>query len=297
MRELIAVVGRLLGGGGTRVLTPLGAGTDHLAYDVDGEFVLRVRRDRQAADGPAGDGPAVNGPAAIRREIRVLDAVARVSPIPVPEVVAAAPDDGLLVVRRLAGTSLLDQPCPTPGRLVGQLADFLHAVHSLDAGLGEPDEQPLAAYLAEAVAALPRITPVLSADQHRLVVDFLSRTPPPEPPATVFCHADLGAEHLLAGADRTRLTGVLDWSDAARTDPARDLGRLYRDLGPSPAARTGARLTGTGAGDLVARAAFHARCALIEDLDFGLTEGDHRYVAAALARLHRTFTGAPPEHG
>ncbi|MFP5068205.1 phosphotransferase [Pseudonocardia nantongensis] len=31
-------------------------------------------------------------------------------------------------------------------------------------------------------------------------------------------HADLGAEHLLADGDR--ITGVLDWSDTAVTDPA-----------------------------------------------------------------------------
>jgi aminoglycoside phosphotransferase (APT) family kinase protein len=44
-------------------------------------------------------------------------------------------------------------------------------------------------------------------------------------PQRVVAHADLGAEHILE-LDGT-LTGIIDWSDAAITDPALDLARLY----------------------------------------------------------------------
>jgi hypothetical protein len=99
---------------------------------------------------------------------------------------------------------------------------------------------------------------------------------------------DLGAEHLLAEPDGIRLTGVLDWSDAALADPAHDLGRLYRDLGPEVAGQVAVRL-GRRDDDLLERAAFHARCALLEDLAFSVTGGDRRYADAALARLAGTF--------
>ncbi|MDG4790977.1 aminoglycoside phosphotransferase family protein [Micromonospora sp. WMMD1102] len=280
-------------------LVPLGEGTDHVAYEVDGAYVVRQLKPVDGADVAA----------AIEREVALLDVVARVSPIPVPEVVAAAPEAGLMVQRKLPGVSLLDRPPTEPAVLVDQLAEFLTAVHGIPieqvAGLVEEDRYPLAGYLAETDAALPEVAELLGADERRAVDRFLATAPPAEPDVLVFCHNDLGAEHLLAepdrtrltgvpdrtrltGAlDRTRLTGVLDWSDAAVADPAHDLGRIYRDLGPEVAARVAARLD-PSTGDLLARAAFHARCALIEDLAFGVA-ADRRYVDAALAHLTRTF--------
>ena len=57
----------------------------------------------------------------------------------------------------------------------------------------------------------------------------LHADPPPTSTERVLAHADLGAEHLLAADGR--LTGVIDWSDAAVTDPALDFARPYRDFG------------------------------------------------------------------
>ncbi|WP_434739867.1 phosphotransferase family protein [Micromonospora sp. SH-82] len=277
--EDLAALRRLVGRPDLPVPVPLGAGTDHVAYAVDGDLVLR----RPRLDGPG-------GAAAVEREIRVLDAVGRVSPVPVPTVVAAAPEAGLLLLRRLPGTSLLESPCPDPWRLVDQLTAFLDAVYALPTDLAPVDADPLGDHLAEAAATMPVIAPVLSPAQHRLVADFLAGTPPPEPPAGRFCHADLGAEHLLADGTGTRLTGVIDWSDAATTDPARDLGRLYRDLGPGPTGAVVDGLTGPTDAHLPHRVVFHARCALVEDLAFGLADGPRRYADAALAALTRTFS-------
>jgi aminoglycoside phosphotransferase (APT) family kinase protein len=74
----------------------------------------------------------------------------------------------------------------------------------------------------------------------------------------VFCHNDLGIEHVLVAPDSGAITGVIDWSDAALTDPARDFGLVHRDLGPAALA---AALTNYPAGDTAAlreRAAFYA---------------------------------------
>src|SRR5438876_1167930 len=62
---------------------------------------------------------------------------------------------------------------------------------------------------------------------------FLAAPPPPGPGALVFSHNDLGIEHVLADPRTWAVTGVLDWGDAAITDPAYDIGLLYRDLGPA----------------------------------------------------------------
>lgn len=278
------MVRALLGAEHAARTSPLGAGTDHEVYDIGGAFVLRI---------PKGGGGSAGGH---DREARLLDLVRSVSPVPVPEVVAHDRASGALVLRRLPGTSLLDEPPPQPEALVDQLAGFLASLHGLPRSRVEavavPDPYPLPASLAEVAAALPGIAALLDVEQRRLVEAFLAAPPPPEPSATLLCHNDLGAEHLLAAPDRATLTGVIDWSDAALADPARDLGRLYRDLGPAAAAGILQRLAPPAAEALWRRAAFHARCALIEDLAYGLESGDPRYLEAARANLARTFRPA-----
>lgn len=46
-----------------------------------------------------------------------------------------------------------------------------------------------------------------------------------------FTHGDLAIEHVLVAPASGAVTGIIHWSDAARTDPAVDFGRIERDLG------------------------------------------------------------------
>src|SRR5690606_16160164 len=80
---------------------------------------------------------------------------------------------------------------------------------------------------------------------------------------------------------------VIDWSDAALADPAVDLARLHRDLGP--AAREALRRSDDGliGGEDLDRGAFYARCALLQDLAYGARSGDERCRRAPLANLPR----------
>lgn len=278
--RVAATVERLLGPG--RDLTPLGRGTDHAAYAVDTDLVARVA---------LGGGPDP----AIAREAALLGLLSEVSPLPVPEVIGAAPEAGVIVVRRLPGTSLLDEPGRDAEAVVDQLAPFLDALHTVPASAAtevvDVGDAPLEEHLAEAQELLPSLADVLGS-RHRTVAAGLADDPPPGPPAVLLGHGDLGAEHLLAAADRITLTGVIDWSDAALIDPAHDVGRILRDLGPAAAQRLVVALP-TADPDLLARAVLHARCALVEDLAFGLETGDRRYTDAALTAVDRTFS-APP---
>ena len=90
---------------------------------------------------------------------------------------------------------------------------------------------------------------------------------PPPADRYVVAHADLGAENILE-CDGT-LTGVVDWSDAAITDPALDLARLYRDFGPA------------FLDDAIPRIEYFARCAALEDLHYGRSTGRRDYLQAA----------------
>lgn len=49
----------------------------------------------------------------------------------------------------------------------------------------------------------------------RLVEDFLGRTPPADPDALVFCHNDLGSEHILVDVEANTVTGVIESITAA----------------------------------------------------------------------------------
>jgi aminoglycoside phosphotransferase (APT) family kinase protein len=122
-----------------------------------------------------------------------------------------------------------------------------------------------------------------------MVEDFLGQPPPAEAATATFCHNDLGIEHLLVDPVTGDLAGVIDWSDAAITDPARDLALLYRDLGPTVHGRVvaGYDLPWTEAD--TDRAVFLARCALLEDIAYGMRTGARAYRVAGLANLSRTF--------
>lgn len=146
------VIDAVLGGGQVRTIALLGEGSDHVAYEVNGTFIARLSTH---------PGDAV---AAIEREVQVLGLVRPVSPIPVPEVAPTTPTQGVLVLRKLPGTSLLDEPCKNPDVLVDQLAALLSSLHDVPAARldgVERDVYPLGSYLSDAADDLARIAVVL----------------------------------------------------------------------------------------------------------------------------------------
>jgi aminoglycoside phosphotransferase (APT) family kinase protein len=259
--DLPAAVRRALGQ--VESVVPLGAGLDNVAYEVNGELIVRVARD----------------PRLVEREARLLAFLGPVSPLPVPRPLFAG--EGCLVYRKLPGTPLLDLPRVSPSSIVGVLGSFLAALHALPvadmAELVDIDVQPLPEWLADALSLYPRVAATVPVMYRRLVESFLDTAPPPSDFAPVFSHNDLGIEHVLVDPHGT-VTGIIDWSDAAIVDPAYDFGLLYRDLGPFPLDPA-----------LAARAVFYARCGVLEDLAYGLDTGRRPYVDKSLAALEWLF--------
>ncbi|WP_101788841.1 phosphotransferase family protein [Nonomuraea indica] len=295
--DVRALLARHLPGREVRSVAAIGQGLDNVAYEVDGELIVRCAKEPD--------------PAATEAEVAVLAAVAPISPLPVPEVVFSDPAAGVIAYRRLPGRPLHRHPVADPRRLAEPLGAFLTALHAVPpAPLGELvplDRYPLADLREEAAREYESVAAHVPPEHRRLVEDFLAAGPPADPfaeprgegpeeaPAVTagarLCHNDLGAEHLLADPGTGRLTGVVDWTDAALTDPARDFARLYRDLGPEVYELTLARYAGRLDDAVTDRVRFLARCALIEDLAHGLGPGPRPYADAALAHLVRTFTG------
>ncbi|MFD3524467.1 phosphotransferase [Streptomyces sp. NPDC058653] len=146
-------------------------------------------------------------------------------------------------------------------------------------------------WLDEARETYAAVVPAVPRAYREPVLAFLDAPPPAGGPPPVFSHNDLGIEHVLVDPDTWRVTGVIDWSDAAIVDPAHDFGLVLRDLGPDALRRA---LRGYAADAHVAeaiaeRAAFYARCGVLEDLAYGVETGRRSYLDKSLAGLRWLF--------
>jgi aminoglycoside phosphotransferase (APT) family kinase protein len=239
-------------------LAELGRGLDNTAFRA-GDLVLRVA-----------------GGADVLREARLLEVVAARVPIPVPRIRFADRTAGVLAYPLLPGRPLLGRD--PPAGLARRLGAFLRELHAIDpaavAGLAPVEDTHPGDWLQD-----------LDGPAHLLRT---LRAEAPEPgPRSVLAHADLGAEHILEHAGM--ITGVIDWTDAAVTDPALDFARPLRDFGPDFLADLLAAYGGPpGPDSLSARILFFARCAALEDLAYGREE----YTRAAERSLAWLFPAA-----
>jgi aminoglycoside phosphotransferase (APT) family kinase protein len=283
--EIRDLLSRRLPGYEVGSVAKLGEGLDNAAYEVNGELIVRVSRE------PAPDRRS----ASTRREADLLAAVHEFSPLPVPEPIFADAEAGVLAYFKLPGIPLMEHPVADPAKLAPALGGFVGRLHRTPVGKVEAlvgrDFDPPAAWREDAERDYGEIEGHLSAAARRLVSDFLGRTPPAAPRAAAFCHNDLGAEHVLVDVGASAVTGIIDWTDAAIADPARDLALIYRDLGAEVFELTLAHYDG-GRFDEAdrERAVFYARCKLLEDVAYGLSSpGAFRYAETGLAHLARTF--------
>jgi aminoglycoside phosphotransferase (APT) family kinase protein len=282
--EMYALLPRHLPGYEVRSLTRRGEGADNVAYEVNGELIVRVRKDADAD----------RRRESTRREADLLAAVARWSTLPVPEPVFADTSAGVLAYFKLPGLPLMRHPVADPARLAAPLGEFVSRLHRAPVKeaeeLVEWDTYPLTAWREDAERNYRDIAEHLPAAARRLVEDFLGRTLPAAPRTAAFCHNDLGAEHVLVDVGANAPTGVIDWADAAIADPVHDFARLYRDLGPDFCDLMVAHYEGRWGETDRDRAAFYARCSLLEDIAFGVETGAAVYAENALAHLDRIFT-------
>lgn len=233
-------------------LRELGHGMDNTAF-LAGDLVLRV-----AVDGHD-----------VRREARLLEAVAPYVSLTVPSVRVVDEDAGVLGYPLLPGRSLLGRTAPAS--MAGPLGRFLRELHGIDTaivgGLAEQDDADPGDWLEDL-------------DGPGDLLRLLHGSVPAPARRRVLVHADLGAEHILESGGA--ITGVIDWSDAAIADPALDFARLHRDFGPDFLDRAVDAYGGLPDGDAVReRITFFARCAAVEDHAYGREHGLSEYTEAA----------------
>lgn len=267
----------------------LGEGLNNVAYEINGELIVRFSKESEPARRAAG----------VDHEAHLLAFVTGISPLPVPKPRFTVPEQGCLAYFKLPGVPLLDLPrtqqsahSPSIAATLGGLLAALHAV-PIDrvADLVGRDDLPLAAWRREAAETFERVAGAVPDAHRRSVEAFLGLPPPNGGYALAFSHNDLGIEHVLVDPIAWTITGIIDWSDAAIVDPARDFGLLYRDLGPAAldAAIRSYRTDLNDVATLRERAVFYARCSVLEDWAYGIDTDHYRYADKSLAAMEWLF--------
>jgi aminoglycoside phosphotransferase (APT) family kinase protein len=289
--EVGAVVRSKLPGYRIDTIVKLGAGLENVAYEVNGDLIVRF----SVAPDPEGRA------AAVQREADVLEAVVTVSPLAVPKPVFVAAELGCLAYHKVPGIPLLDLPYFDRAGLAAsvgtELGRFLSVLNALPVDrmreLVGVDDQPFVGWRTDAADLYRAVAKAIPAACHSAIGAFFRGPPPTEDHSLVFSHNDLGIEHVLVDPNTGAVSGIIDWSDVAIVDPAFDIGLIYRDLGPEALAAAIASYRAGGNGEdanLVERAAFYARCSVFEDLAYGLRFGWLAYTEKSLEALTWLFS-------
>ena len=201
-----------------------GEGWDNTAWLVDGRLLFRFPRREIALDG-------------VRRELAVLPKLAPLLPLPIPQPVYVGEPSDLFPWPffggpTLPGVELAEARLDDRARagLASPLAAFLRALHTAELDvelpldpLGRADMDFRVRRARERLAELGTASP--AAEE---VFEAALELPPPDRLALV--HGDLHLRHAFVA--NGRLSGVIDWGDVCRADPAIDLVLVWCALPP-----------------------------------------------------------------
>lgn len=280
VRELLAQLGLE-----DAPLRKLAEGWDNSVWVVEERYAFRFPRRAVAIPG-------------IEREIAVLPKLAPLVPLPVPRpaLVGEPTDDypwpffgAELIPGVEAGVAELDDEARLEIAL--ELAGFLRSLHAVE--LDEPlpldpnerADMPKRAGLArEELGELERLGLWRAPPELPSFLAEAERLPPPKQPAVA--HGDLHFRHLLV--EGRRASGVIDWGDVCRADPAIDL-PLYWSFVP----REGRKAFLDEYGPVTETQLRRARvlsiqlCAVLAH--YGHSEGQPAILRAGLDGLERTL--------
>jgi aminoglycoside 2''-phosphotransferase len=290
----------------------LAEGWSSTVWEVNGSHVFRFPK-RPAID------------SGLRKEIRLLPALGPALPLPIPQfdfVWQGGPEyEGVFVgYPKLPGVELLPQEWRAqtvwPPRQLGEFLTSLHrfplsraialGVAGGDGASWREEYQTLYETVQRRVG--PLLDEPTRGNLSRVWREFV------DDPANfqfqpALIHRDLCAEHILvekrarcspagcAGCssdsdlfdpEQARITGILDWEDAAIGDPAFDLTGLL-DFGPDSVQRVLAAYRGPRDGGTLDRARFYRAIVPCHEILFGLECGLPQHVTAGLKDLDGRF--------
>lgn len=265
-------------------ITKLGEGLGNVAFEVNGTLVFRFPKTGRNRE-------------ELQREVPTLVAVKQLTHIPVPEPTYVGPTGAYVGYQKVPGKPVMGHRSEIKDwrTFAHEMGQFLSQIHGMSEDmLGRlqvpTDTEPWESLIAEVRKDVEQARSIIPAPYFGAIDMFLESAPPTSPYTPVFCHNDLGAEHILV--HEGKISGVIDWGDTARTDPARDFGLLYRDLGPKVLAEAvsayswSARIAEP---ELIERAVFYGKCRVFENIAYGVNVGRREYTDEGIASLKWMF--------
>jgi aminoglycoside phosphotransferase (APT) family kinase protein len=265
---------------------PLGTGWDNSVWVVEETWAFRFPHRAVAIPG-------------VEREIAVLPRLAPLlsAPIPEPRFVGVPSDRfgwPFFGAPLLAGEEVVEAELAdgARGQLGAELGRFLRVLHDTDVDVDLPADPlgraDMSVRVPRALARLEEVDELglwVPPQPVYAILEQASALPPVEPRA--FVHGDLHFRHVLV--DEGHLSGVIDWGDMCRADPAVDL-LLYWCFLPPDARAAFVDAYGPIPEDRLLRARVLALfiCGIL--LVYGRQEGFTRIEAEARAGLERTLS-------
>lgn len=210
-------------------LRPLAEGWDNAVWVADERYAFRFPRRQVAIPG-------------VELELAVLPKLAPLLPLPIPNpTFRGRPAEDypwpFFGSELLAGRETCDAELDDEARLevALQLAGFLRTLHSVDLDEALPVDANSRADMTRRVplarrdlAELERLGVWRAPAAVERILETAERLPAAETPAVV--HGDLHFRHVLV--EGPRVTGVIDWGDLCRSDPAIDLPLVWGFVPP-----------------------------------------------------------------
>ena len=268
---------------------PLGEGCDSIAFLVNDTWVFRFPKRAE-----------------VERQLfveeRILPVLATTAPVPIP-VFCFRGRPSATFPRHFGGYAWLPG---VPGIqweaanfpfhvLAPKLACFLSWLHAFSVAeatrCGVP-QQPIAARLeeiqAEALAdfeSVGRVAPEAPLEAWHRYLQSGRGVVAARRAAATLAHNDLAAEHVLLDPATHTITGIVDWSDLAVSDPAADFAGVFHWGGETFVKAVLGTYRAPIDADGLARARFLGACRGVADVTFGLETGRQEYIRAGIRAL------------
>jgi aminoglycoside phosphotransferase (APT) family kinase protein len=176
--------------------------------------------------------------------------------------------------------------------VLGRFLSWLHAFPTGEAARCGVPSQPIESLLHEIRAEalmdfdwVRKVAPEAPLEKWYAYLEAGVETGPPSRSAPTLVHNDLAAEHILVAPDMKTVTGVIDWSDMAVSDPAADFAGMFHWGGEPFVGEVLSAYRGEIAETVITRAKFMAACRGVADVVFGLETDRREYIAAGVRAL------------
>ncbi|MFA6519073.1 MAG: aminoglycoside phosphotransferase family protein [Candidatus Shapirobacteria bacterium] len=256
-------------------ITKIGEGTGNIAYEVNSTLIFRFPKNSQSQ-------------LRLEQEISLQKILKRYSTLPFPGFIYLPQDHSFVGYQKILGTPLINiySKFTAWDNIFPQLSNFLTKLHAIPiAELSSlnllVENKSLKDWQKHGYSYYQTTKAIIPSKYHSKIDLFFRLTPCHNLKNLVFCHNDLGIEHILI--DGNNVTGIIDWGGVALTDPACDFARIYRDLGEDALDRLLPKKA-----QLRDRAIFYGKCLIFEDIFYGLK--NKVYLKKSLSALDWMFT-------